>query len=178
MEVSVEMEIAARGWHVYGKTVWQSPRKGEKLTAEKETNRDALDIDPYAVAWMLKRKSKLTPDIVGHVPRDISRFIWYFFTHGGKMEATVLSVRPLRSPIPSGGLEIMLMAKLTINEKDTKILKYLQQLIEENYEPETDLSETDAETPDRLLETCEIEEEEHEVGDVIFIDDEEEDEDE
>ena len=41
-----------------------------------------------------------------------------------------------------------------------------------------DLSETDAETPDRLLETCEIEEEEHEVGDVIFIDDEEEDEDE
>ena len=27
MEVSVEMEIAARGWHVYGKTVWQSPRK-------------------------------------------------------------------------------------------------------------------------------------------------------
>ena len=126
MEVSVEMEIAARGWHVYGKTVWQSPRKGEKLTAEKETNRDALDIDPYAVAWMLIRKSKLTPDIVGHVPREISRFIWYFFTHGGKMEATVLSVRPLRSPIPSGGLEIMLMAKLTINEKDTKILKYFQ----------------------------------------------------
>ena len=31
MEVFVEMEIAARGWHVYGKTVWQSPRKGEKF---------------------------------------------------------------------------------------------------------------------------------------------------
>ena len=29
------------------------------------------------------------------------------------------------SPIPSGGLEIMLMAKLTIDEKDAKILKYL-----------------------------------------------------
>ena len=94
------------------------------------------------------------------------------------MEATVLSVRPLRSPIPSGGLEIMLMAKLTINEKDIKILKYLQQLIKENYKPETDFNETDAETPDQLLETGKIEEEEHEVDDVIFIEDEEDEEEE
>ena len=36
MEVSVEMEIAAKGWHVYDKTVWQNSRKGENLTAEKE----------------------------------------------------------------------------------------------------------------------------------------------
>ena len=53
MEVYVEMKIAARGWHVYGKIVWQSPCKGEKLTVEKEKNKEALDIDPYAVAWML-----------------------------------------------------------------------------------------------------------------------------
>ena len=66
MEVSVEMKIAARGWHVYGKTVWRNPQKGEKLVAEKEKNRNTLDIDPYAVAWILKRKYKLTADIVGH----------------------------------------------------------------------------------------------------------------
>ena len=47
MEVSVEMKIATRGLHVYGKTVWQSPRKGEKLMAEKEkNNKEALHIDP------------------------------------------------------------------------------------------------------------------------------------
>ena len=56
MEVSVEMKIVAKGWHVYGKTVWQSPDKGEKLTVEKEKNKEALDIDLYAVAWMLKRE--------------------------------------------------------------------------------------------------------------------------
>ena len=49
MEVSVEMEIAARG----------CPRKADKLIVEKEKNKEALDIDPYAVAWMLKRKNKL-----------------------------------------------------------------------------------------------------------------------
>ena len=92
MEVCVERKIAARGCNVYGKTVWQSLHKGEKLTAEKDKNKEALDIDPYAVAWMLKRKNKLIPDIVGHVPHKISRFIWFFFTHGGKMEANVLSV--------------------------------------------------------------------------------------
>ena len=142
------MEIAARGWHVYGKTVSQSPRKGEKLTTVKEKSKEALDIDPYAVAWMLKRRNKLIPDIVGHVPREISRFISFFFTHGGKLEANVLFVRPLPSPIPSGGLEIMLMAKLTTDQKDAKILKYLQQLIAENYEPKAVIEndETDTET--------------------------------
>ena len=34
------MKIAARGWHVYGKTVWQSPHKLEKLMVEKEKNKD------------------------------------------------------------------------------------------------------------------------------------------
>ena len=87
MEISVEMENCKNG-----KTVCQSPSKGETLTAEKEKNKEALDIDPYAVAWMLKRRNKLIPDIVGHVPREILRFIWFFFTHGGKMEANVLSV--------------------------------------------------------------------------------------
>ena len=143
--------------------------------AEKEKSRNALDIDPYAVAWMLKRKHKLTADIVGHVPREISRFVWFFFTHGGKMEATVLQIRPLPSPIPSGGLEIMLTARLTIDEKHTNILKYLSQLIAENYKPETDLDEldeTDAETV-HLHETQEIEELEHEIDDIIFLEHEE-----
>ena len=117
MEVSVEMTIPARGWHAYGKIVWQSPRKGEKLTTEKEKNKEALDIDLYAVAWMLKRKNKLIRLIVCHVPRKISWFICFFFMHGGIMEANVLSIRPLPSQIPSGGLKIMLKAKLTIDEK-------------------------------------------------------------
>ena len=35
MEVSVEMNIAARGLHVYGKMVLQSPCKEEKLVAAR-----------------------------------------------------------------------------------------------------------------------------------------------
>ena len=97
MEVSVEMKIATSGWHVYGKTVWQYPHKVEKLTAEKERNKETLDIDPYAVAWMPKRRNKSMPDIAGHATHEISRFFWFFFTHDGKMEVSVLSIRPLPS---------------------------------------------------------------------------------
>ena len=82
---------------------------------------------------MLKRKNKLIPDIVGYVQRETFRFIWFFFTHGEKMEASVLSIRPLPSPIPSGRLEIMLKAKLTIDERHAQ--NYLQQLIAANYKP-------------------------------------------
>ena len=92
MKVSVEMKIAARCWHVYSKTFSQSPSKGQKLAAEKEKNKEAIDIDLHAVAWILKRKNRFIPDIVSHVPCEISRFVCFFFTHDGKMEASVLSI--------------------------------------------------------------------------------------
>ena len=36
MEMSFERHIAPREWDVYGKTVWQNPRRGEKLEAEMQ----------------------------------------------------------------------------------------------------------------------------------------------
>ena len=55
-----------------------------KINGGKRKSKEALDIDPYTVAWMLKRKNKLIPDIVGHVPREVSESIWFFFMHGEK----------------------------------------------------------------------------------------------
>ena len=122
---------------------------------------------------MLKRRNKLIPDIVGYVPREISRFIWFFFTHCGKMEANVLPVRLLPSPIPSGALEITLMGKLAIDEKDAKILKYLQQLIAENYEPETVIENDETDTETNITDKSHENEKEegHDIDDLIFIDD-------
>ena len=89
------------------------------------------------------------------------------------MEANVLSAWLLPSPIPSGGLEIMLMAKLTIDEKDAKILKYLQQLIAENYEPKTDIENDETDTEANITDQSHENEKEegHDIDDVIFIDD-------
>ena len=51
-EVSVKIR-----WNVYGKIVCQSPHKWEKLSAAKEKDKEALDIDPYVVAWTFKKKN-------------------------------------------------------------------------------------------------------------------------
>ena len=44
-------------------------------------------MNKYAVAWMFKSKGKLVADVVGHVPQEISRFVYFFLTHGGSAKA-------------------------------------------------------------------------------------------
>ena len=61
----------------------------------------------------------------------------------------------------------MLKAKLTIDEKHAQILTYLQQLIVENYKSNTDI-ETDTESDITIQQ---LQEEENDVDEVIFIDD-------
>ena len=90
--------------------------------------------DPYAIAWKLQKKDKLVPVVVGHIPREISRFVWYFIKYGGKNRSQVPSERPRLSPIPSGSLEILLMAKLTISDEKSRYLAHLKTLIERNYQ--------------------------------------------
>ena len=85
------------------------------------------------------------------------------------METSVLSTRLLPSPIPSGGLEIMLKANLTIDEKRAQILKHLQQLIAENYEPNTDI-ETDESDTESDITDQQLEKEENDIDKVIFND--------
>jgi len=78
METTFKCDLASRGWHVYGRKIWTNPKEGEILCAEKEKNKTALMHDPYSVAWKLKSKEKLIADIVGHVPREISRAVSFF----------------------------------------------------------------------------------------------------
>ena len=109
-------------------------KKGECLIGEQETDPVALLEDPYAVAWKLQKKDTLVPVVVGHIPREISWFVWYSVKYGGNVCSQVHSERPRLSPIPSGGLEILLMAKLTISDKKRRYLAHLKTLIERNYQ--------------------------------------------
>ena len=55
--------------------------------------------DRFAVALTKNNQT------VGHVPREQSRILWYFLSHGGKLTAEVTG-RRRRSPLVQGGLEI------------------------------------------------------------------------
>ena len=87
-----------------------------------------------------------------------------------------MSTPPKPSPIPDGWLEILLKAKLIIDEKHVDIFKLPPELIEENYDP--DINDTEKNKEDRDLEV-EVEEdfdiidkveEYFDNGDVIFTD--------
>ena len=96
-------------------------------------------------------------------------FLHTWWKNGGK--CVVCST--VTSPVPSGGLEIMLMAKLTLDEKDAKILKYLQQLTAENYEPKTAIENDENDTETNITDQSHENEKEegHDIDDLIFIDD-------
>ena len=78
-------------------------------------------------------KDKLVSAVIGHIPREISRFTKLFINYGGRIEAKVFSSQYKPSPIPSEGLEIPLVVKCLIFEERSTILKHLQKLINLNY---------------------------------------------
>ena len=111
--------IASRGYHIYMHTIWQNAFVGERVIVQPETNIESKMLDPYCCA--VKIKDGHVWSTVGHIPREISRYV-YFFLHaeGGNIDGTLQSYRP--SPIPAGGLEVPLnlnfhCRKFCIHEK-------------------------------------------------------------
>ena len=163
---------------MYGKTVGQNPRRDEVLKVKNEENRRALVIDPHSVAFTRKSKQRLVPDIVGHLLIEISRYVWFFMDRGRHIGVKVESSRYRRSPIPKGGLEIIVKITFTIEEDKKRYLERLRELIAENYETpvmEEDLNDSCDEHTDEpgFPEVFEVESDEEDSLDVHFMPDEE-----
>ena len=173
MESVVVKLIASRGWHVYGKTVWPSPSFNDVLVAEKETDEKALMHDKHAVAWKRKVKSKLVPDIVGHVPRELSRAVWYFLDLGGKAIGNVFERKYYPSPIPRGGLEIILKVKFSISDDNRRFSERLREIIETYNEPFPEAKEINDITPGEMEEYEEEDKNTVNCDFCIVVDDEE-----
>ena len=134
MEIFFKHPIASRGWHVYGKTVWTIPKKCQRLYGQKERDAEALLVDQYAVAWLMKSKENLVVDVVGNVPQEISRFVYFFLHHVRSIDAVVEDEKYRPSPIAKGGLEIVLRGTFKIDDSKRSLLHRLKELIEKNYE--------------------------------------------
>ena len=102
MAYRFEAKVAARGYHIY-----RNVKPGNKVTVELETNDESKKIDPYCCATkaMVGQPPLLKP--VGHIPREISRHVFYFLKE--EIEVSLHSTQYRYSPIPAGGLEIPLM---------------------------------------------------------------------
>ena len=89
-EETFSIVSVVRGHHVY-KSVW-TPLLGERLLVRPETGNNH---DKYAVS-VVKHG-----EIVGHLPRELSRTVWHFILHGGQVTCEVTGKRKL-----GNGLEV------------------------------------------------------------------------
>ena len=75
----------------------------------------------------------MVADIVGHMSKEISRAAWFFLERGEKINRKVFEEKYRPSPVPKGGLEIMLSAELRIAGKRRTILELFKEVIQSNY---------------------------------------------
>ena len=61
-------------------------------------------------------KGKIGLIVVGLVPRERSRYIWFSIREGPKFEAEVHKEKPMASPLVQGGLQIPIKVSVTWDE--------------------------------------------------------------
>ena len=79
------IDCASRGFHEYRK-IWL-PKLGQRLTVKRDK---ANLFDPYSIGLYCQIKGKIEKlSIVGHLPREISRFCKFYLEYNGVINATV-----------------------------------------------------------------------------------------
>lgn len=117
---SINFFTGLRGFHVY-RSSWK-PYVQQKIEFRKEKNNKH---DKYAVAGYTKLPGKLALCVVGHIPREISRYIWFALIGGATITARVVSTAVKHSPLLQGGLEIEIKV-LVVWENNDENLKILE----------------------------------------------------
>ena len=74
------------------------------------------------MAWKIKRADRLIAVTVGHVPREISRAVWFFLERGGSLTGKVAEEIYRPSPIAKGGLEILLLVEFKLSDQERNTL--------------------------------------------------------
>ena len=94
--------------------------------------------DPYACGIYKYSKEVISGKIlIGHIPRELSRFCNFFLDYGGKLEVTVRCTKYRRSPLPQGGLEIPVTLLIFKGDSSDDVYSNMQELVANNYiEPE------------------------------------------
>ena len=106
-ESEFERTVWSRGYHAYRNDPWETIYVGQKIMIMRQSENTH---DPYACSVNINSKSRLTGRTitVGHIPRELSRFFWFFIKRGGSINGFVKSVAHRKSPIAEGGLEVPL----------------------------------------------------------------------
>ena len=131
---TVTLSCAIWGYHVY-RNVWQ-PKENETLQCDHESDND---YDLFVIKTC--QDAEVHPQIVGHLPLEISWFTKFLPDCGLTITATLSSMHYWRSPLVQGGLEIPCVAnaKLITTKKNKEIVAEYLEMVQTHYaEPSSD----------------------------------------
>ena len=121
---TIKFVTGLRGYHVY-RSDWK-PFVKQPLSFKQEKDNKH---DRFAVAGKALLPGTLFPSIVGHIPIELSRYIWHALERGADIRAEVKSAKYKPSPLVQGGLEIPI--EVTVKWKDLKAIDILNKRVEE-----------------------------------------------
>ena len=118
MVYSFEAIIASRGFHVYKETIWPNVKVCDEVKIEVESNRKSIAHGPLSCRIKGKHNYFTGWKVVGHIPREIWRYVYFFIRQeGGRVYGKLKSLKYKPSLIPSGGLEVSLLLKFASQDK-------------------------------------------------------------
>ena len=111
--------------------IWK-PVNGEALNCIHERKNTH---DRYAIAATKRLPGRIADSIVGHLPREISRFTRFLISRGGMVKVTVDDSKYRRSPLIQGGLEIPVTVHIELDStpRNVTVLERYKQLVNESY---------------------------------------------
>ena len=136
-------------------------------------------MDPYCCKITIKRVGRIGEVTVGHIPRELSRFVFYFIHEGGSVTGTVAGITPRPSPIPEGGLEIPIIMHFVHESK--VILRKMKTFVDDQVKKMTEIfrfestEEAKEEEEDEAIEEIVVQSDDNNEGDFEDIDFESED---
>ena len=121
-----EAIIVSWGFHVYKETTWSNAKVGDEIKVEAESNLKSIAHDPYSCAIKAKHEFCTGWKTDGHIPHEISRYVYFFIKEGGgRVYGKLKSLKYNFSPILSGGLEVPLLLKF--ESQDKRVIDTIQE---------------------------------------------------
>ena len=103
MSNKFEFYLGLRGYHVYHNTVNWKPYVKQKIALKREHNNEH---DKFEVAGRVTMRGRFGWIVVGHIPKELSCYVWYSIQEGEVYDVEVYKKKPMASPLLQGGLEI------------------------------------------------------------------------
>ena len=125
---SFSTEAGSCRYHIYRGSSWTNLVIHQSVQVAIETNAISEAYDPYFCKMTVTWRDRINAITVGHTPRELSQFVYYFLQEGGSVKGTAASIQYRVSPTTEVGLEIPI--QMTFSHTSKPIVEKMKLVVE------------------------------------------------